>query len=78
MLAAARVIEMIRGPRRAPVRENAHETPLFDGRNHLILGKEGETESVKCRLSHHAYGIERHTTLNADLQFTPPFMKIPM
>ena len=76
-MAAARVIEMIAGARRAPVGKNTHETTGLDRCFHLIFRKVAKPKALERRVLYLRNSVERDAPLNADFQLPATLPEFP-
>src|SRR4051812_46686511 len=76
-LAAARVVEVIAGTTRAPVRKKVDEAAVSDARLDQIVRKVGNTHPGQGRLPDRRYGVERDAPVDADIEVLAALTEIP-
>ena len=76
-LAAARVVEMVAGIRRAPVRQHPDEPAVGDVACHAVLGQVGQAEAGQRRVQHRAAFVEGELALDPDPQLPPALLELP-
>src|SRR5690242_16918692 len=76
-LATARVVEVIAGVRRAPVRQSSDQLTAIEVLLHLLLGEIGQTKAGHGRIENECARVEHKLAIDAHSQLAAVSLKLP-